>query len=183
VGRSNDGGQFGMFLQVFADGTVLDSEGVHRLRPFELKPIVELVQSGDLSRLRGHCGVPSTDFIEYVHVVVFERRLGRLTAHSFSYSGNTQGCDHAIHQLHTTLENLQIKLSRQPAVNNAGAGDPSAPAPLGPTPGSTTDATSGDVAPEPGLPSSRQPVPPAVNPATPPPTGPVIPLTPVDPSR
>ena len=32
LGRSNDGSQFGMFLQVFADGTVIDSEGVHHAR-------------------------------------------------------------------------------------------------------------------------------------------------------
>ena len=83
-----------MFLQIFADGTVIDSEGVHHVRPADLKPIVEAVQSGELYRLRGHCGAPSTDFIEYVHIVVYERRLGRLQAHSFSYSGNPQGCDH-----------------------------------------------------------------------------------------
>ena len=28
-------------------------------------------------------------------------RLGRLQAHSFSYSGNPQGCDHVIRHLHT----------------------------------------------------------------------------------
>ena len=67
-----------MFLQVFADGTVIDSEGVHRLRAADLKPIMELVQSGELTRTRGHCGAPATDFIEYVNVVIYERRLGRL---------------------------------------------------------------------------------------------------------
>jgi hypothetical protein len=170
-----------MFLQIFADGTVLDSEGVHHVRPSELMPIVDLVQSGDLSRIRGHCGVPSTDFIEYVHVVIFERRLGRLTAHSFSYSGNTDGCDHAIRRLHTTLENLQVKLSRHPVMNNPGAGDLSAPAPAGPPAASTTNPASGYPAGEPSVPSSVQPVPPAVNRAAP--SGPVIPLTPVDPSH
>ena len=91
LGRSNDGSQFGMFLQVFADGTVVDSEGVHHIRATDLRPIVDMVQSGELFRVRGHCGAPSTDFIEYVHVVIYERRLGRLNAHSFSYSGNGQG--------------------------------------------------------------------------------------------
>jgi hypothetical protein len=183
VGRSNDGSQFGMFLQIFADGTVLDTEGIHRLRPSELKPIVDLVQSGDLNKVRGHCGLPSTDFVEYVHVVVYERRLGRLTAHSFSYSGNTDGCDHAIRHLHTTLENLQVKLSRQPAPNHTGAGDIAAPAPVGPARGSSANPAAGYPAGEPGFPSSGQPAAPAVNAATPAPTGPVIPLTPADPSR
>ena len=53
LGRSNDGSQFGMFLQVFADGTVIDSEGVHHLRAADLRPIVEAVQSGELYRVRG----------------------------------------------------------------------------------------------------------------------------------
>ena len=34
------------------------------------------VQSGELYRLRGHCGAPSTDFIEYVHIVAYERAWG-----------------------------------------------------------------------------------------------------------
>jgi hypothetical protein len=163
VGRSNDGSQFGMMMQVFADGTVIDSEGVHHLRPADLKPIVDSVQSADLYRIRGHCGAPSTDFIEYVHIVVYERRFGRMSAHSFSYSGNTQGCDHAIRHLHTALENVQAKLSRAPVTNNPG----------------------GEVSPESApLESPPRPTNPAsVYPGGPAPTGPVIPLSPLDSSR
>ena len=144
LGRSNDGSQFGMFLQIFADGTVIDSEGVHHLRAADLRPIVDVVQSGELYRVRGHCGAPSTDFIEYVHVVVYERRLGRLNAHSFSYSGNTQGCDQSIRHLHTALENLQAKLSRQPGVTSpgVGAGAATAPAPWARHRSSRPDASS-----------------------------------------
>ena len=151
LGRSNDGSQFGMFLQVFADGTVIDSEGVHHLRPADLKPIVDSVQSGDLFRIRGHCGAPATDFIEYVHIVVYERRFGRLSAHSFSYSGNTQGCDHAIRHLHTVLENLQAKLSRRPVMNNPGAGISTAPAPLGSPPVQTGATNLNLLGPAPAL--------------------------------
>ncbi len=115
LGRSNDGSQFGMILQVFADGTVIDSEGVHHLTPSDLRPLGEAIQNGDLYRIRGHCGTPSNDFIEYVHIVVFERRMGRLQAHSFSYAGNPQGCDTGIRHLHAALENIQAKLSRQSA--------------------------------------------------------------------
>jgi len=168
LGRSNDGSQFAMFLEVFTDGTVIDSEGVHRIRPADLRPIVDAVQSGDLYRVRGHCGAPSTDFIEYVRVVIYERRLGRLSAHAFSYSGSTQGCDQSIRQLHTVLENLQAKLSRQvnptqagpaPTVNSLGSSPlPSGPAPaFGPHLGNHSTA-------------------PAINPGG----GAVIPLTPVD---
>jgi hypothetical protein len=167
LGRSSDGTQFGMFLQVFTDGTVIDSEGVHRLRSADLKPIMDVVQSGELYRARGHCGAPATDFIEYVNVVVYERRLGRLAAHSFSYSGNPQGCDNAIRQLHTTLENLQLKLSHHTGGSPTATGAPGSPLPLGP------EST-------PGL--DRQPAPPATNPGPAAPGG-VIPLTPGDSSR
>ena len=179
LGRSNDGSQFGMFLQIFADGTVVDSEGVHRVRATDLRPIVETVQSGELYRVRGHCGAPSTDFIEYVHIVIYERRLGRLNAHSFSYTGNTQGCDHSVRHLHTVLENLQAKISRQAGVTNAGVGVGAATAPTpGPSPMPAPDASSLiPSAPAFGPRPGGQPNAPAVNPGS----GAVIPLTPVDP--
>lgn len=173
LGRSNDGSSFGMFLQVFADGTVIDSEGVHRLRPTELKPILDVVQSGELSRLRGHCGAPSTDFIDYAHIIVYERRFGRLAAHSFSYSGNPQGCDHAIRHLHTAVENLQAKLSRQPMI--AGPGATAAPGPVGTSPFLPPASSPYPLNPAPG-------VAPGLSPASSP-TGPVIPLTPAEPGR
>jgi len=184
LGRSNDGSQFGMFLQVFADGTVVDSEGVHHLRPADLRPIVDAVESGELYRLKGHCGAPATDFIEYVYIVVYEHRLGRLMAHSFSYSGNPQGCDHAIRHIHTTLENLQAKLSRQPAVNAPAVS--ATPVPLGNSLVSRPDPSNpiGN-SPAPGLsPRPGQvPILPATNPGTVVPPGPVIPLTPIDSPR
>ena len=184
LGRSNDGSQFGMFLQVFADGTVVDSEGVHRVRAADLRPIVETVQSGELYRIKGHCGAPSTDFIEYVHVVIYERRLGRLNAHAFSYTGNTQGCDHAVRHLHTVLENLQAKISRQGGVTNGGVGigAATAPTPVGPShvpiPDSSNLIPAGP-APVYRPRSGGQPSAPAVNPGP----GTVIPLTPVDSSH
>jgi len=137
LGRSNDGSQFGMLLQVFTDGTVIDSEGVHRLSAAELRPLVEATQNSELSRVRGHCGTPSNDFIEYVHIVIFERRMGRLQAHSFSYAGNPQSCDNGIRYLHTALENLQAKLSRQPAAT-AATGALGSPPVLAPVPAATS---------------------------------------------
>ena len=134
LGRSDDGTQFGMFLQVFADGTVLDSEGTHHVDSDTLKPLIEAIQSSDVTRLKGHCGTPSTDFIEQVHLVTYERNLGRLRATSFSYSGNPQGCDHAVRHLHTTLEALQAKISRHgspaTATSQPAAAPASSPAPL-----------------------------------------------------
>lgn len=120
LGRSDNGSQFGMLMQVFADGTVIDGEGVHRVSPDALRPVVEAVSSGELAKLRGHCGGPAGDFIENVHVVVFERSLGRLRANSFSYSGNPQGCDHAVHQLQKALDELQGKLTPGAPVVSAG---------------------------------------------------------------
>jgi len=131
LGRSDNGSQFGMFLQVFADGTVIDGEGVHRVAPEVLKPVVEAVSSGDLARFKGHCGGPAGDFIETVHVVAYERSLGRLRANAFSYSGNTQGCDHAVHHLQKVLDDLQARLS--PATPTAAAGETSRAVPATPT--------------------------------------------------
>jgi hypothetical protein len=126
LGRSDNGSQFGMLLQVFADGTVIDGEGVHHVSGEALKPVVEAVTAGDLAKLKGHCGGPAGDFIENVHVVVFERSLGRLRANSFSYSGNPQGCDHAVHHLQKVLDELQTKLipvapTTSPTASNAPA--------------------------------------------------------------
>jgi hypothetical protein len=168
LGRSNDGSQFGMFLEVFADGTVIDSDGVHHIRPADLRPIVDAVQSGDLYRVRGHCGAPSTDFVEYVHVIIYERRLGRLSAHSFSYSGGTQGCDQSIRQLHAVLENLQAKISRQSSPMQAG------PSPIVTPLGSAS--LPGGPAPAFGPHIGNHPTASSVNPGS----GAVIPLTPVD---
>jgi len=183
LGRSNDGSQFGMFLQVFADGTVVDSEGVHHIRGADFRPILDAVQSGELYRVRGHCGAPSTDFIDYVHVVIYERRLGRLTANSFSYSGNTQGCDQAIRHLHSTIENLQTKLSRQSMAPGVGAGPAGLPAPLGPST-VLTPAGSSMLPAVPAaafaIPPGAQPSAPASNPAAGGPSGAVIPLTPLE---
>src|SRR3954467_12841572 len=76
VNRSDDGNQFGMFLQVYADGTVIDGAGVHHVGQEALKPLRAVLQSGELYRVKGHCGAPATDSIESVHVVVYERSLG-----------------------------------------------------------------------------------------------------------
>jgi hypothetical protein len=181
LGRSNDGSQFGMFLQVFADGTVIDSDGVHKLGASDIRPIAELIQGGELARARGHCSSPAADFVEYVHVVVFERRMGRLQAHSLSYSGNPQGCDSSIRQLHTVLEAMQAKLSRQPVAGQPGmeSNSPnsahaaaSGPVTSLPVSGTNPDAGQGRIPPlpDPGA-------------ATPPPTsrGSVIPLSPLEP--
>jgi hypothetical protein len=171
LGSSNDGSKFGMFLQVFADGTVIDSEGVHRLSTSDLRPIIEAIQNGELSRIRGHCGTPSNDFVEYVHIVVFERRMGRLQAHSFSYAGNPEGCDNGIRILHAALENVQAKLSRLTGPSaTAAPGAFSARVAPGPVPTQSNSNRSGSIAP---------PIPdPGAGPST---SGTVIPLTPLAP--
>ena len=111
LGRADGGSQFGIFTQVFADGTVIDGEGVHKVSPDLLKPIVEAVSSGDFGRIKGHCGGPAGDTYENFHVVTYERAYGRLRANAFSYSGNPQGCDHAVHHLHKALDELQMKMT------------------------------------------------------------------------
>lgn len=125
IGRSDNGTRFGMFLQVYADGTVLDGEGVHHVGRDTLKPLIDAIQSGDVFRLRGHCGGPPADFVEEVHLVIYERSLGRLRANSFSYSGNPQGCDHSIRHIQAAVDAIQNKISGVP---------PAVPAPSGTAP-------------------------------------------------
>jgi hypothetical protein len=90
---------------------VIDGSGVHRLPPNLLRPVVRAIQSGELGRFRGHCGGPPTNYLEHIQIIVYERSLGRLRANSFSYSGNPQGCDASLRQLHAALEEIQNKLN------------------------------------------------------------------------
>ena len=120
IGRADQGIQFGMFLQVFADGTVIDSEGVHHVGRDGIKDLVEVLEKGEVFRVKGHCGGPPTDFIEQVFVTVFERSLGRLRASSFSLSGNVQGCDHSVRHLQAALDSLQSRLTRPMTPTSSG---------------------------------------------------------------
>ncbi len=126
LGRSDDGKQFGMFLQVFADGTVIDGEGVHRVSPDVLRPVAQAVQANELYRLKGHCGAPATDYIEQIYLTVYQQRLGGMRSNSFSISGNPQGCDPAVRQLHAALEALVTKVSGPAAAPPPASGAPAA---------------------------------------------------------
>jgi hypothetical protein len=153
LGRSDNGTQFAMFLQVYADGTVIDGEGVHHVGREALKPILDAIQAGDILKVKGHCGGPATDYMERVQVVVYERSMGRLRANAFSYSGNPQGCDHSIRHLSTALDAIQAKISGPAQTVGATpladgtTTEISAPAPPPP-------AVSGPTAPPIGTPSS-----------------------------
>jgi hypothetical protein len=121
IGRSDNGTHFGMFIQIYADGTVIDGDGVHQVGREALKPLLEAIRGAEVYRLRGHCGGPATDFIEEVHMVVYDRALGRLRASSFSFSGNPEGCDHSIRHIQAAIDLVQAKAS--------GAAPASAPPP------------------------------------------------------
>lgn len=125
LGRSDDGTRFGMFLQVHADGTVIDGEGVHRAGADAMRPVLQALQSPDLMRAQGHCGSPPADFIDQVYVTVYERKYGALRANTFSYSGDPKGCDPAIGHLHAAIEGLVTRLS---SPSSAPATAPNAPA-------------------------------------------------------
>jgi hypothetical protein len=115
MARGDDGKPFGLFLQVYTDGTVFDGSGVHRISPNQVRSLARAIQAGELGRFHGHCGGPPTNYLEHVQVVVYERNLGRLRANSFSYSGNPQGCDEALRQFHTALEEIQNRLNGIPS--------------------------------------------------------------------
>jgi hypothetical protein len=139
VNRTSDGTIFCDFLMVYADGTILDGAGVHHVGRETLKPLVDAMHTGDVFRIRGHCGGPPTDYIEQVHVVVYERSLGRLRAHSFSYSGNTEGCDHTIKHIQAALESIQTKISGPMTLPPTTDGPVTTPAPSVPiTPSPST---------------------------------------------
>ncbi len=111
LGRSDSGSSFALFIQIYADGTVIDSEGVHRLPVSQIKQILAVIRGHDFSKVHGHCGQPSADFIENVQMVVYDRSMGRLRAHAFSYAGNPEGCDSSVGHLHKALDDLVMQIS------------------------------------------------------------------------
>lgn len=111
IARSDSGNNFALFLQIYADGTVIDTEGVHRLPMSQIKSILSVIRGHDFSRVRGHCGQPSADFIENVQMVVYDRAMGRLRAHAFSYAGDPKGCDPSVAHLHKAVDELVMKLA------------------------------------------------------------------------
>ncbi len=127
IGRSDDGKQFCMFMQVFADGTVMDSEGIHKVGADLLRPIAQVIQSGELEKAARYCGGPAADFIEQVQVVTYDRYRGRLRATSFSFSGNPQGCEPSVRQLNAALDALQTKLAGPPVSAPPGSSAHAAP--------------------------------------------------------
>ncbi len=145
LARSDDGNSFGMFLQVYADGTVIDSEGAHRLGREAVREVLSALEQGDLYRIKGHCGNPSTDFVEQVQMIVFERSLGRLRANAFSFSGNPQGCDASIKRLQTALDALQARLSKP--ISGSSPNPVTAASLHGPTPTSAPIQLNGGIRP------------------------------------
>ena len=57
IGRTDDGKQFCMFVQIFADGTVLDSDGVHRVGPSTCGPSPRSSSRANWPSSRGTAGV------------------------------------------------------------------------------------------------------------------------------
>jgi hypothetical protein len=121
LGRSDDGHMFGMFLQIHADGTVIDTEGVHKVGADVMRPLVEALRAGDVGKIKGHCGGPPIDFIQQVMITVYDPNRGRLQANTFSFSGNPQGCDPAIGKIQAAIDAVQAKIS--PPVNASGSTD------------------------------------------------------------
>lgn len=148
LGRADDGRQFGMFLQVYADGTVLDGEGAHRVGGEVMRNLMHALHAPELGRLEGHCGAPPTDFIEQVYITVYQpARLGGVRVNSFSFSGNPQGCDPAVRNLHAAIEKLVEKLAGAPASEGHSTTPPPAPAfgaATGPDPSTALTLTPGD---------------------------------------
>lgn len=136
LGRSDDGHTFGMFLQIYADGTVIDTEGVHQVGADVMRPLVESLRAADVGRIKGHCGGPPVDFVQQVLLTVYDQNRGRLQANHFTYSGNPQGCDPSIKRLQDAIDAVQARLAGPAASAGAvpplgGAPDDLAAPPLG----------------------------------------------------
>jgi hypothetical protein len=179
LGRSDDGHSFGMFLQIYADGTVIDTEGVHRLPTAELKPLVEALRAADVGRIRGHCGGPAVDFVEHVQLIVYDQARGRIQANAFSYSGNLQGCSSELQALQSAIHAVQAKVSPATVARpnpSAVGGDPARALAVGAGPADEpADATATDDVPPPPL----LPLPDTSLGATPPSSAPIR-LSPAD---
>lgn len=132
LGRSDDGNTFGMFLQIYADGTVIDTEGVHKVGPDVMRPLIEALRAADVGRIKGHCGGPPVDFVQQVMLTVYDQNRGRLQANHFSYSGNPQGCDPAIKRLQDAIDAVQARLSGPPTAGPSMSPPAGAPPLAGP---------------------------------------------------
>lgn len=119
--RGDRGQHFGVFLQIYMDGTVVDSQGVHRLSKGDLAPIVQAIQACDVTQRQPHCGGQSSDYLEAVQFVVYDRSGNKLRAHAFSCSGDFRGCDQGLQRLQVVLDELMAKLSGAPAAADAAA--------------------------------------------------------------
>ncbi len=144
LGRSDDGGTFGMFLQIYADGTVIDTEGVHKVGGDVMRPLIEALRAADVGRIKGHCGGPPVDFVQQVLITVYDLNRGRLQANHFSYSGNPQGCDPAIQRLQQAIDAVQMGLT-----TGAATGDPRPATARMIAPPSVPPASANDAAPMP----------------------------------
>lgn len=111
VARADSGNSFALFIQIYADGTVIDTEGVHRLPVSQIKSILSVIRGHDFSRVRGHCGQPSADFIENVQMIVYDRAMGKLRANAFSYTGDPKGCDASVAHLHKAVDELIMSMA------------------------------------------------------------------------
>lgn len=146
--KSDNGQRFAMFMQVYADGTIVDGEGVHHVARTALQPLVDALRGSEAMKQHGHCGGPPTDYLEQTHVIVYERGMGRLRANAFSYSGNTEGCDHSLKHVRDAIDALQRQISGQ---GSAASAHPAAP---------STDPSLPGLAPlSPAAPSPMPPVP------------------------
>ncbi len=186
MARSDNGAQFALFLQVYADGTVVDAEGVHRVPADLVRNLSRAIHDGDLLRRRGHCGAPSTDYVEQYHVTTFERSGRALKANTFSYTSNPQGCDPSVGRMHQAAEAIVLKLAGGGAA--APSGGTAAPGGVVPptTPGPSVSLPTLGPPVSPNLPSAPEPaadptddVPPLLPPVSTGPSPRSIPLTPV----
>lgn len=143
VGRATDGSTFGVFLHLYADGTVMDSSGLHHSDPGQLEILRGVLEDLPLDELDHHYPGAAAGDLEVIQMIVYQRSKGRIRAVSFSYSGDPGDAPPAIRRLHSALESFQMHL--------AGAGGLITNSGLGASRGGTAEVlpSIGDAAPPP----------------------------------
>lgn len=148
VGRATDGSTFGLFLQVYADGTVMDSAGLHHADPARLGAVRDALAALPLDGLDHHYPGPAAGDLEVIQLIVYRRSKGKIQAVPVSYSGEPSGAPEEVRRLNEALEDFEIHLAGGPV-----DAPTTAPAPRSTAPQRTVPPD--DIAPPPPLVAPR----------------------------
>jgi hypothetical protein len=111
IGRASDGQTFGLFMHIFADGTVMDSNGLHHSDPAAFERLKDTLRETPLEQLERHTEGTASDYLEVVYLVAYQRAGTKLRAVPLSHAGNTSTAPPSLQRLHAALEAFQAHIS------------------------------------------------------------------------